>query len=161
MPKQAFLVAFLLFVASPLTVAQSNCPEGFRYAGSLSGSGSSMTPFDQRVRLRLPENATLDTSFQQKKVRATNGSSGVSSTLRAHDLPKGILIITHGKSDRIYEQGWAVSDPELKVLEQDSNGKVTHYEFGMHLFCKVGEQGANPQFGECSVTVEVCYKQVR
>jgi hypothetical protein len=85
----------------------------------------------------------------------------VSSTLRAQDIPKGVLIITYGKSDEIYEQGWAVSDPELRAIEQDKNGKVTRYEFGMKLFCKVGPSGASPHFGECSVNAEVCYKPAK
>jgi hypothetical protein len=50
-----------------------------------------------------------------------------------------------------------VSDPELKEVK-NAEGKVVRYKFGMHLFCKVGTTGANPQFGECAVEAEVCYK---
>ena len=107
-----------------------------------------MAEFNQRETLRLPTNATLDESYQQKRVRATNGKSGAHSSMRAEDVPKGILIIPHGKSDEVYEQGWAVSDPQLKALSRDGSGKV-------------GNTGANPQFGDCTVDVEVCYKPLR
>jgi hypothetical protein len=108
--------------------------------------------------VRFPENATLDTSFQQKKVNATNGKSGARSNLRPEDIPKGILIITYGKEDKIYNSGWAVSDPELKGIARDDKGKIIRYEFGMKLFCAVHSAAANPMVGECSVTAEVCYK---
>ena len=111
--------------------------------------------------MKLPENATPDESFQQKNVRATNGKSGARSNMRPEDVPKGILVITSGKEDKLYEPGWAVSDPELKGIERDNTGKVTRYELGMKLFCKVGSNGANPYFAECSVNAEVCYKPSR
>jgi hypothetical protein len=149
---------FLVLVFSSWSVAQNNCPEGFRYVGTLSGTGSSSQKLDQRKTLRFRENVTLDESFQQKNVRATNGKSGVKSAMRAEDIPKGVLIIPSGKSDEVYQPGWAVSDPELKGIRRDANGKITLYEFGMKLFCKVGNTGANPQFDECSVNVDVCYK---
>jgi hypothetical protein len=110
------------------------------------------------VSLKLPEDATLDESFQQKKVRGTNGRSGASSNLRPEDIPKGILIITTGKEDKVYLPGWAVSDPKLKGIAQDDTGKITLYEFSMRLSCNVQGNGANPLFAECSVNVEVCYK---
>jgi len=160
MTRLGFLILVVLFL-SPWTFAQHNCPEGLRYVGVLSGTGSTSDGFDKRVTLRLPANATLDESFQQKNVRASNGKSGVTSTLRAEDVPKGLLIITYGKSDEVYEQGWAVSDPELKIIEQDASGKVMRYQFGMKLVCKVGITGANPNFGECSVNAEVCYKPAK
>jgi hypothetical protein len=47
-------VSFLLM--SSLSSAQDNCPEGFRYAGALSGS--STETFDKTVFLKLPEYAT-------------------------------------------------------------------------------------------------------
>jgi len=155
------LLASLFLVVSTASLAQSNCPEAFRYAGTLSGTGSSASELDRRATLNLPPNATLDESYQQKKVRVTNGKGGARSSLRAQDVPKGILIIPYGTSDEIYEQGWAVSDPELKVIQRDASGKVTRYEFGMKLFCHVGSTGANPHFGDCSVRVEVCYKPLR
>jgi hypothetical protein len=154
-------VGFLLFVSlvfSSWGNAQDNCPEGFRNAGTLSGTGSAWQPLDERKTIRFRENVMLDESFQQRNVRATNGKSGVQSALRGQDIPKGVLIIPHGKSDDIYHQGWAVSDPELKGIERDANGRITQYEFGMKLFCRVGSTGANPHFGECSVDVDVCYK---
>jgi hypothetical protein len=112
-------LALLLLLFSPWAEAQNNCPDGFRYVGTLSGTGSVSTPFDKRMTVNFPENATLDESFQQKKVHATNGKSGASSNLRPQDIPKGVLIVTYGKEDKIYEPGWAVSDPELKGIAQD------------------------------------------
>jgi hypothetical protein len=140
----------ILLVASSLALAQSKCPEGFRYVGTLSGNGSTSTPFDERVRIGLPPGARLDTSYQQTEVRASNSRSGIDSKLRPQDIPAGILIIPSGKSDDIYQQGWAVSDPKL-----ESNG------FGMRLSCKVGHGGANPYYGECVVDVEVCYRPLK
>ena len=151
----------IVLVTSSFGIAQSECPEGFRFAGNLSGSGSASSAFDQIVRTRFPRGATLDTSYQQTEVQATKGGSGVNSRLRPQDIPKGIFISPSGKSDDVYHQRWAVSDPKLEALERDGNGKTTRYGFGMRLFCKVGESGANPHFGACQVDVEVCYKPVK
>lgn len=158
--RVAFLTLGLLLL-SPWAAGQHNCPEGFRYVGTLSGTGSESNPFDKRVAVKFPGNATLDDSFQQKNVRATNGKSGARSNMRPQDIPKGVLVITSGKEDKVYEPGWAVSDPELKGIEQDNTGKVTRYEFGMKLFCTVASHGANPYFAECSVNAEICYKPSR
>jgi hypothetical protein len=99
----------------------------------------------------------LDESYQQTKVRATNGKNGVHSSMRPQDVPKGLLLIPYGKNDPMFEPGWAVSDPELKALSRDASGKVTRYQFGMKLFCSV-RAPANQRAAECSVAVEVCYK---
>jgi hypothetical protein len=160
MTRRSSLLAFVFLFSSTVSFAQSNCPEGFRDAGTLSGTGSHTTDLDERVTLMLPENARLDESYQQQNVRATNGKRGVRSSLRAQDVPKGILIIPHGKSDELYNQGWAVSNPELKVLQKDESSKVTRYEFGMKLSCHVAG-GPNPIIGDCSVDVEVCYKPLK
>ena len=154
-------VVLVLSSFSPWCLGQHNCPEGFRYVGTLSGTGSESNPFDRRMTVKLPENAAPDQSFQQRNVRSTNGKSGARSAMRPEDVPRGILVITSGKEDKVYEPGWAVSDPELKGIERDNSGKVTHYEFGMKLFCRVGSSGANPHFAECSVNAEVCYKPSR
>ena len=154
-------LAFVLLSFSPWVAAQNNCPEGFRFVGTLSGTGADLNPFDKREAVKLPENATLDESFQQKNVRVTNGKSGAHSSMQASDIPKGILVITHGKEDEVYEPGWAVSEPELRAIEKDSNGKVTRYEFAMKLFCSVSPHGQNPHYAECSVEADVCYKPVR
>jgi hypothetical protein len=160
MTRRFLFLAFAFLFASAVSSAQSNCPEGFRYAGTLSGAGSHATDLDERVTLKLPDNAKLDESYQQQNVRATNGKSGMNSSLRAQDVPKGILIIPHGKSDELYNQGWAVSDPQLNVLQKDESNKVTRYEFGMKLSCHVAG-GPNPIVGECSVDVEVSYKPMQ
>jgi hypothetical protein len=155
------LLAVVLFSFSPWAVGQHNCPEGLRYVGTLSGTGSESSPFDKRVTVNFPENATLDESFQQKNIPATNGKGGARSTMRAQDTPKGVLVIASGKEDKIYAPGWAVSDPELKAIDRDASGKTTRYQFGMKLFCSVGSGGANPYFAECSVNAEICYKPSR
>jgi hypothetical protein len=152
------LLLFVVLAFSSRGIAQDNCPEGFKYAGTLSGTGSLWQPLDERKTVKFRQNVALDESFQQTNVRATNGKSGAQSALRPQDIPKGVLIIPHGESDDMYRQGWAVSDPELKGIERDANGKITQYEFGMKLFCKVRPTGANPNTGDCSVDVDVCYK---
>jgi hypothetical protein len=159
--KQSITFVFsLALLTCPLCFAQSECPEGFKYAGLLAGSGSYGTPFDQKVFINLPRGAKLDTSYQQTELRSTNARSGVSSKLSAQDIPKGIQVIAHGKTDDTYEQGWAVSEPELKEIK-NASGNVVRQKFGMHLYCKVGTTGANPQFGECAVEAEVCYKPLK
>lgn len=151
----------LLFALALLTHfvgrAQSSCPEGFHYAGNLSGSGSSITPFDKDVFILFPKLTTLDTSYQQTDLQATNGLSGVSSKLRAQDIPKGILIIPYGDSDKVFHQGWAVSNPTLQLVK-DSRGQMPRYRFGMRLVCKVGSSGSLEMHSDCSVGVDVCYK---
>jgi hypothetical protein len=137
---------------SSLSSAQNSCPEGFRYAGTLSGT--STETFDKTVFLKLPEYATLDESFQQTAVRATNGKKGAKSNLRPQDIPKGIRIDPHGSSD--LEKIWAVSEPQL--IKPDSNGDSTRYAFGMHLFCSVQGSPYSQTEGACDVEVQVCYK---
>jgi hypothetical protein len=113
--------------------------------------------FDARKTITLPNNATLDASYQQKQVLATNGKSGVQSSMRPQDVPKGLHLIPFGRDEPIYEQGWAVSDPELKALARDASGKVTRYEFGMKLRCSA-RVPSGPRAAECSVGVDVCYR---
>jgi hypothetical protein len=84
------VLASVLLSFSSWAVAQHNCPEAFKYVGTLPGVGSESNPFDKRVAVKFPENATLDESFQQKKVRITNGKRGARSTVQAQDLPKGV-----------------------------------------------------------------------
>lgn len=159
MIRSAFSLAFLFLLASTLSRAQNQCPDGFKYAGTLSGNGSSVEGFDARETLTLPDDAMLDQSYQQKKVHATNAKNGVSSSMRPQDVPKGLYLIPYGKSESIYEQGWAVSDPELKAINRDASGKITRYEFGMKLFCNA-RKGAHHAV-ECSVGVDVCYRTLR
>ena len=87
----------LLSMAVPL-LAQHNCPQGFNDAGTLKGTGSYGIPFDERREINLPENATLDTSFQQSNVRVRAGNDLAQSKLQAKDIPKGILIIPSGST---------------------------------------------------------------
>ena len=159
----ALPVVFTFLVSATMSRAQSNCPEGFRYVGTLSGNGSSAEPFDKRKTLNLPPDTSLDVSFQQKNVRVTNGRSGAHSSMRPQDVPKGILIIPSGMSDNESHQGWAVSDPELKALDKDASGRITQYQFGMRLFCNAtsSADGNVSYYGECSVDVEVCYRPSR
>ena len=157
----AFPLALLFLLASTLSRAQNNCPAGFSYVGTLSGTGSSLEAFDARKTLTLPDNAVLDESYQQKNVHVTNGKNGVHSSMRPQDVPKGFYLVPYGESSStIDEQGWAVSDPELKALARDASGKVTRYGFGMKLLCNARVGGAERAV-ECSVRVDVCYKPLR
>jgi hypothetical protein len=148
------LLVFVVFSTSSLALAQSNCPQGFQFAGTLSGTGSYVGDFNERRQIKLPEDATLDTSFQQANVRSHGGSVKPKSELRAIDIPKGILIIPHGSTD--LEKGWSVSSPELVAIGAAGSQSVAGYRFGMKLYCTVGS-GASQNVGGCSVTVDVCY----
>jgi hypothetical protein len=145
-------LAFILFFISSVSVAQNPCPEGFRYVGTLEGSAAYMVPFSKRVELSLPENATLDVSYQQAKVRAEDGQINEHSNLRPQDIPAGIHIIPYGRAS---DGGWAVSQPELRVVERQANGRITRYAFGMQLYCIPGHL---PTHAPCEVNVSVCYK---
>jgi hypothetical protein len=135
-----------------LSSAQSNCPQGFVFLGSLSGTGSQTQEFNKKVELKLPPGATLDESFQQSTVRATNAKG--KANLRPQDIPKGILIIPHGSSDS--DNVWSVSEPTIE--KEDNETSATRYKFGMHLFCRVEGSPHHQQAGDCEVSVEVCYK---
>ena len=89
------IVSFLLLTSCLSSSAQDSCPEGFRYAGTLSGSDSG--EFNKTVFLKLPEYATLDESYQQTEVRASNGKRKAQSNLRPQDIPKGIHIDPYGR----------------------------------------------------------------
>jgi hypothetical protein len=158
MKTQVHLLVVLVLLTHSVCRGQSSCPDGFRYAGTLSGNGSSVTPFDKVVFILLPKFAELDTSYQQTDVQATNGRAGVKSALHPQDIPRGILINPYGKNDEAHQVEWAVSNPQLQPIK-DANGKVVRQKFGMRLACAVGHREANPNYGtECSVGVEVCYK---
>ena len=144
--RLGLLMLGLLFT-SPLTLAQHSCPEGLKYVGSLSLTGS-YGAAEEKKEIALPEGATVDTSFQQKSVRARNGNKKAQSDLRAEDIPKGILIIPSGTTS--LGKGWAVSKPELKQVQ-------SHQLFGMKLYCTTGG-GAYDNMGGCEVQVDVCYK---
>jgi hypothetical protein len=146
-----FWIASFLLISS-LSSAQATCPEGFRYAGTLSGT--STETFDKTVFLKLPEYATLDESYQQTAVQATNGKKNAKSNLRSQDIPKGIRITPHGSDD--LEKIWAVSEPQL--IKPDGKGTSTRYAFGMHLFCAVQGSTYTQTEGACDVEVQVCYK---
>lgn len=155
MKKKVGFLAVSFLLMSPICRAQNSCPEEFRYAGTLSGTGSRSAPFSETVVLKLPENATLDESYQQTKVRATDGSGKAQSNLRPQDVPKGIRITPSGSSD--LGKVWAVSEPQLKVIKED-NGTSARYAFGMHLFCSVPDSHFGQTRGGCDVAVRVCYK---
>jgi hypothetical protein len=129
MKKHVGFLTFSFLLVSSLSSAQNSCPEGFRYAGTLSGTDSE--EFNKTVSLKLPEFATLDESYQQADVRATNGKRKAQSNLRPQDIPKGIHITPYGSNE--LEKAWAVSEPQL--IKTDNNGASTRYAFGMHLFC--------------------------
>jgi hypothetical protein len=146
-------LAFVLLLISGLSVAQKNpCPEGFRYAGTLQGSTGYMVPFSKRVEITFPENAMPDISYQQTKVRAEDGNTKEHSNLRPQDIPRGIHIVPYGNAG---DGGWAVSNPDLKVVEKQADGRITRYAFGMQLYCMPGHL---PTHAACEVNVDVCYK---
>ena len=87
------IVSFLLMPS--LSSAQDRCPEGFHYVGTLSGTDSEQ--FDKTVVLELPELATLDESYQQTKVRATNGRGKAKLNLRPQDIPKAFTSSQTGR----------------------------------------------------------------
>ena len=64
------LVTLGLLSMAPPFLGQHNCPQGSNYAGTLQGTGSFGIAFDERREVNLPPYATIDTSFQQKNVRA-------------------------------------------------------------------------------------------
>jgi len=84
MIRIALPVVFTFLLSATMSRAQSNCHEEFRYVGTLSGDA----PLDVRKTLNLPPNATLDVSFQQKSLRATNGRRGAHSSMRPQDVPR-------------------------------------------------------------------------
>ena len=145
-------VAFILLFLPCLSVAQSNCPDGFRYAGTLQGSAAYQVPFSEWVEIKLPENAIPDIAYQQTRVRAEDGNIKEHSNLRPQDIPRGIHIVPYGSSS---DGGWAVSEPELRVLETQADRRITRYAFGMQLYCMPGHL---PTHAGCDVNVDVCYK---
>ena|SRR5215469_3280654 len=153
---QIGLLALSALAMQSTLLAQHNCPEGFRYVGKMSGTGSFGSPFKERRELILPEDATLDTSFQQKQVRSRDGNALAESKMVASDIPKGILIITHGATN--YDQGWAVSAPQLRIVQPGGNSLPPRYAFGMMLYCTASPQSGYMHYGGCDVNVEVCYK---
>jgi hypothetical protein len=153
MIREAGLLASVVFYTSSLALAQHNCPQGFQFVGTLSGTGSYASEFNERRQINLPEGATIDTTYQQANVRSHGGSVKPKSELRAKDIPKGILIIPYGSTD--LEKGWSVSGPELVAIKAPGSQSVG-YSFGMKLYCTVGSAVAQ-NVGGCSVAVDVCY----
>ena len=133
MMRRIGLLAFVVLFLSSLALAQSNCPQGFVYAGTLSGTGSVVGDFNERRAINLPENATLDTTYQQTTVQSRGGNTRARSDLRATDIPKGIHIIPYGSTD--LQKGWSVSAPTLVSIQAQG---ATRYRFGMKLYCTVG-----------------------
>jgi hypothetical protein len=84
MTKRVGLVTCSFLFMSALSIAQSNCPQGFVYVGTLSGTGSVLGEFNKKVALKVPESATLDDSYQQSKVRSTNAKGKTKSVPRRH-----------------------------------------------------------------------------
>lgn len=148
MMRPVGFLAFVVFYTSSLALAQHNCPQGFQYVGTLSGTGSIVSEFNERRQINLPQNATLDTTFQQSNIRSHGGSVKPKSELRAKDIPKGILIIPSGSTD--LQKGWSVSDPELVAIKAPGSQSVTGYKFGMKLYCTVGST-VNQNVGGCHV----------
>ena len=152
-PGLIMLSFVVLFVPSP-SLAQGvleQCPAGFRYVGTLKGTGSFVEPLDKTLEIKLPANATIDTSYQQTEVVA-HGGKAASWNLRSQNIPKGIHIVPYGQD--MNGKAWGVSDPSLKTVPQ-TEGK-TRYVFAMRLHCTVDEYAR--QFGGCAVNADICYK---
>lgn len=155
MIRQARLLAIVVFCTSSLALAQHNCPQSFRYAGTLSGSGSIVSEFNERREINLPQGATIDTTYQQTSVRSHGGSvTPGSDDLRAKDIPKGIHVIPYGSTD--LQKGWSVSAPKLVAIELPGSEGVSRYRFGMKLYCTVGS-AVTQNVGGCGVQADVCY----
>ena len=149
------LLAFVVFSTPSLVHAQSNCPQGFQPAGTLSGTGSAVTEFNETRRINLPGDATIDTTYQQMNVRFYGGSvKPRSGSMLANQIPKGILIIPHGSTD--LEKGWSVSAPKLIAIKDPGTQAIVGYRFEMKLYCTVGSS-VSQNVGGCSVGVDVCY----
>src|SRR5215831_16082424 len=118
---RCYLLSFVGLLLPCLGLAQvhEGCPEGLKYVGTIKGTGSFVELLDKRLELKLPQNATLDTSYQQAKVVAAGGK-GAHSKLRPEDIPKGIHIVPYGNDES--GKAWAVSDPKLKMVSS-SDGK--------------------------------------
>ena len=148
------LAIVMVLIAPMLSLAQGahdRCPADLTYVGTLKGTESFVELLDKTFEIELPENATLDTPYQQTKLVA-DGGKGARSKLRPQDVPKGIHIVPYGQGEN--GKAWVVSDPRLKTVPE-ADGK-TRYVFGMHLHCTVDEFAR--QFGGCAVNVDVCYK---
>jgi len=151
--RVSLLVFIVLFVPrlSPAQAAPGRCPADFIYVGTLKGTGSFVELLDKTLEIKLPENATIDTSYQQTEVVA-HGGKGAHWNLRPQNIPKGIHIAPYGQD--VNGRAWGVSDPSLKTVSQ-ADGK-TRYVFAMRLHCTVDEYAR--QFGGCALNADVCYK---
>jgi hypothetical protein len=154
-PRIALLIAALLSSAT-LSSAQQNCPEGFNHVGTLYGSGSNGQPFNKVLEMRLPMNATLDTSYRQTSFQATNGKGGATSTLTGKNIPAGVYVVAYGSEDN--DKGWSVNEPQLRIV-QNTDGTVDYF-FGARLFCNV-LMGESDMYGTCDVGLDLCYKPQR
>jgi hypothetical protein len=155
------IVVFILSLSMmpSLSSAQSRCPYGTEYAGILSGQGTDIEKLDRHETIKLPEKVTLDESYQQTRLTASNDTGKKNTNLRPQDVPKGILIIPTGSRD--YPVRWAVSEPKLTAFERDKNGTITQYEFEMHLFCSMETSEFDRQTNSCNVDVVVCFKPMK
>ena len=154
MIRQVRRLAFVAFYTSSLALAQHNCPQGFQHVGTLSGTGSISTDFNERRAINFPENATIDTTYQQTNIRSHGGNPKAHSDLTAKEIPKGIHIITYGST--YLNNGWSVSAPKLVTIQVTGSESATRYRFGMNLYCTVGRVNTQ-NVGGCNVEVDVCY----
>jgi hypothetical protein len=93
----ASLFCFALIAVS-VSLAQTNCPEGLKYAGLLSGSGSYGAPFDQKVFISLPRGAKPDTTYQQKSTCTPRTAVPASLLIYGRRIsPKASMFIPTGR----------------------------------------------------------------
>jgi hypothetical protein len=116
------------------------CPSGFTKIGRMERSTSGLE-VKERVSIKLPDDFTLDTSYQQPSPSGKGGRAG--SILPQQRIPKGIYISPGGRGT----YGWAVSDPVM----------LDSRTFQMYLYCSQDQGALNTNWG-CSVYVDVCAK---
>ena len=142
-------------MVSPL-LAQHNCPTGFDFGGTLKGSGAFEDAFDARREIKLPSYATIDTSYQQSKVRSHAGNDRAKSDLQAKNIPKGILTSSLFSAINSHETmaagRWHLSS------NTESGEPALRYLFGMKLYCISSSSPGYMHYGGCDVNVYVCYK---
>jgi hypothetical protein len=142
--RSAFPLALLFLLASAVSPAQNNCPEGFRYLGTLSGYGTSVERFDARRSLLYLRILRSTTHINRKRCAPPTGRTVFIRACVHKMCQRAFISFPYGEnSSSVHGQGWAVSAPQLRALHRHARGKVTRYEFGMKLLCDARTTGAN------------------
>jgi hypothetical protein len=155
--KVLFLTIGLSLVFS--TVARSQCPAGFEFAGRLYAStgpgGSGNHEFKGYRDVSLPAGTKLDKSYHQATVNGAGG--GASTALQASQIPAAIHIVPGGSEGG--PKRWAVSDPKLEAVAYDDSDRVTQWKFSMYMYADAGSGTLDGvSSGGADVHVDVCFK---